>query len=110
MEIERELTLEDIAHWLATRNQGGRPPDPENQSLVKDWIDANRRGLKKQAFVRKWFKGKYDRAAKPKDVSKYVRRLDRELMRLKGAVPFAEAGESAGAVSGPDAPRTAPRK
>ena len=112
MRIERELTLEDIEWWLANRNQGGRPPKRDlNQELVEGWIAAKRNGMKyKQAFVKKWFKGKHDKAATPEDVSRYVRRLDRELMRLKGEMPVAGAGESTGAISEPDAPSTAPRK
>jgi hypothetical protein len=81
----RELTREDLERYEATRNRGGRPANRDlDQELAEGWIDAKGLGMKKQAFVKKWFKGKYGRAAKQKDVWRYVRRLDRQL-RPKGA-------------------------
>jgi hypothetical protein len=47
---------------------------------VGGWIDAKRLGMSKQAFVKKWFECRYGRAAKSKDVARYVRRLDRQLL------------------------------
>jgi hypothetical protein len=90
----------------------GKPADEDtNRSLVEGWIAAERDGKKnKQAFVRKWFKGWYDKVASPTDVRSYVKRLNRQLELLKDAMPVAEAGESTGAVSGPDAPNTPTRK
>jgi hypothetical protein len=65
----------------AQRNRkGGRPTDHAiNLSLREGWIEARRHGMKKQAFVKKWFKGKYGRAAEPEEVSQYERRLNRQL-------------------------------
>jgi hypothetical protein len=90
----------------------GKPADQNtNRSLVEGWIAAERAGKKnKQHFVRKWFKGWYDKAASPTDVRSYVKRLNRQLELLKDAMPVAEAGESTGAVSEPDAPNTPTRK
>jgi hypothetical protein len=112
MEIERELTRKEVEWQLAMRNRGGRPKERDiDQELVEGWTNAQRLGTKKkQAFVKKWFKGKHDRAATQEEVWKYVRRLDRELVRLKGEMPVAGAGESTGAVSEPDAPNTPVRK
>jgi hypothetical protein len=112
MEFGGELTREDLEWYWATRNRGGRPAKRDlNQELAEGWIAAERAGKKnKQAFVKKWFKGKHDKAATPEDVSRYVRRLDRELMRLKGEMPVAGAGESTGAISGSDAPNPPARK
>jgi hypothetical protein len=114
-EIERPgLTEEEVR-----RNPGfacldepwrepGKPADQNtNRSLVEGWIAAERAGKKnKQAFVRKWFKGWYDKDASPTDVRSYVKRLRRQLELLKDAMPVAEAGESTGAVSEPDTPNT----
>jgi hypothetical protein len=71
----------------AQRNsKGGRPTDHAiNLSLREGWIAAKRNGKKnKQDFVRKWFKGRYDRVATEEDVWRYVQRLNRQL-RPKGA-------------------------
>ena len=87
----------------------GKPADQNlNRSLVEGWIAAGKKN--KQAFVRKWFKGWYDKDASPTDVRSYVKRLRRQLELLKDTTPVAEAGESTGAISEPDAPNTPTRK
>jgi hypothetical protein len=90
----------------------GKPADQNlNRSLVEGWIAVERAGKKnKQDFVRKWFKRWYDKDASPTDVRSYVKPLNRQLELLKDAMPVAEAGESTGAVSEPDAPNTPARK
>jgi hypothetical protein len=103
-----ELTAEDIALWEATRNRGGRPADHAlNQALVEVANDARRCGISLRASVKRFLKHKLDRGASPDEVSRYERRLNRQLRRLR---PFAGAGESTGAVSEPGAPGTAARK
>jgi hypothetical protein len=64
--------------------KGRRPKHALDQELVEGWADARRCGKKsKQAFVGKFVKCKEGRTASPKDIRKYVRRLDRELRRLE---------------------------
>ena len=64
--------------------KGRRPKHALDQELVDGWADARRRGIKsKQAFVRKFVKCKEGRTASPKDIRRYVKRLDRELRRLE---------------------------
>ena len=121
-EIERALTKPPLTEEeLRSRPRSvldepfrdpGKPADQDlNRSLVEGWIAAERAGKKnKQDFVRKWFKGWYDKPATPTDVLSYVKRLRRQLELLKDAMPVAEAGESTGAVSEPDAPNTPTRK
>jgi hypothetical protein len=120
-EIERSLTKpplteEELRSYPSVLDEPfrdpGKPADQNlNRSLVEGWIAAERAGKKnKQAFVRKWFKGWYDKDASPTDVRSYVKRLRRQLELLKDAMPVAEAGESTGAISEPDAPNTPTRK
>jgi hypothetical protein len=118
IERARSLTEEEVRsdpRWSVLDEpfrDPGKPADQNlNRSLVEGWIAAKRAGKKnKQAFVRKWFKGWYDKDASPTDVRSYVKRLRRQLELLKDAMPVAEAGESTGAVSEPDAPNTPTRK
>jgi hypothetical protein len=85
VEIVRELTEADlqmlgVSQW---ERRGGRPADRDlNQELVEGWIEARGR-MSKQAFVRKWFKGKHGRDAELEDVARYERRLNRLLLRPK---------------------------
>jgi hypothetical protein len=76
------LCAEAIMQGRGTK--GRRPKHALDQELVEGWADARHRGMKsKQAFVRKFVKCKEGRTASPKDIRKYVKRLDRELRRLE---------------------------
>jgi hypothetical protein len=110
-ELERGLTkvnaiLEAMVEgWEPPNPKGGRPPQRDyNQLLLEIADDADRHGIPLRTFVRDIL-----RAANPFEeaseewVLVLVRRINRQRAksRPKG---FAGAGESAGAVSEPDAP------
>jgi hypothetical protein len=106
-----EITDEEAALSEAMRNRGGRPPDrARNQWLLEIVKDAERRGITRRDCLREAFQRKHGRAADPDDVHRYERQIDRLLRPKDTRRPFAGAGESTGAVSGKDAPNTAPRK
>jgi hypothetical protein len=113
---ECTMTDEERRRWRNILDEPLRGPGcPEdvdtNRSLVKGWNIAERHGEKnKSAFVRRWFRSWYDKKASPTDVLSYVKRLNRQLKLSKNAMPVAEAGESTGAASEPDAPNMPARK
>ena len=81
-EIARELTAEDVALYEATRNRGGRPADPDNQSLLEIANDAQRRGISLRAGVKEFIE-KHGRDATQDEVARCERQINRLRRRLR---------------------------